>query len=29
MLNLYFKPLNKRSKKPVQAHDTDAGWDLF
>ena len=29
MLNLYFKPLNKRSKKPVQAHSTDAGWDLF
>ena len=29
MLNLYFKPLKKKKKKPVQAHDTDAGWDLF
>lgn len=29
MLDLYFKPLNKKSKKPIQAHESDAGWDLF
>lgn len=29
MLNLYFKPLNEKAKKPIQAHDTDAGWDLY
>lgn len=30
MLDLYFKPtLLNEAKKPIQAHDTDAGWDLF
>ena len=29
MLDLYFKPLEDKARKPIQAHDTDAGWDLF
>jgi dUTP pyrophosphatase len=29
MINLYFKPLKESAKKPVQAHESDAGWDLF
>ena len=29
MINLYFKPLKETAKKPVQAHESDAGWDLF
>lgn len=29
MLDLFFKPLKDSARKPIQAHDTDAGWDLF
>ena len=29
MLNLFFKALGDNVKKPIQAHETDAGWDLF
>ena len=29
MIRLFFKSLNEKAKKPIQAHETDAGWDLF
>lgn len=29
MIDLYFKPLIDDVKKPVKAHETDAGFDLF
>ena len=29
MLNLFFKAFGDNIKKPIQAHESDAGWDLF
>lgn len=29
MLNLFFKAFGNSVRKPIQAHETDAGWDLF
>lgn len=29
MLNLYFKPLSEKAKKPFQVRETDAGFDLY
>lgn len=29
MIKLYFKPLKNISKKPLKAHETDAGFDLY
>ena len=29
MIRLFFKSLNENAKKPIQAHESDAGWDLF
>ena len=29
MIDLYFKPTNENTKKPIQAHENDAGWDLY
>ena len=29
MIDLYFKVMKDGVKKPVQAHQTDAGWDLY
>jgi dUTP pyrophosphatase len=30
MLNLFFKPLKgSNAKRPIQAHENDAGWDIF
>jgi len=29
MLNLFFKPTKENAKKPIQAHESDAGWDLY
>lgn len=29
MIDLYFKPMKDNAKKPIQAHQSDAGWDLY
>lgn len=29
MIELFFKPLKEDARKPIQANELDAGWDLF